>query len=155
MIQRIQSVYLVLTFLLSVLFLSGEFFTFSNSGGTRIVMDFNGLWRSGGSAGLELTGNHYYLTIVFILIGLASFIDIFLYRKRRLQLLLAKILVFITAASAGLTIYYLIYLPGQYEVSLVPGYRIIIPPLVLVLCLLAHHGIRKDKELIRSYDRLR
>lgn len=155
MIQRIQSVYLVLTFLLSVLFLSSEFFSFSNSGGTKIILDFNGLWKAAGTDEPEPTGNHYFLTIVFILIGLASIIDIFLFKNRRRQLMLAKIIIGFTIVSVGLTIFYLIYIPALYDVALLPGFRILIPPAVLVLCLLAHRRIRKDEELVRSYDRLR
>lgn len=155
MIQRIQSVYLVLTFLLSVLFLSGEFFNFSNPGGTRIMMDFNGLWKAGGESEFVRVGNHYFLTILFVLIALISVFDIFIYKNRKLQLLLAKILVLVTAVSSVLTIFYLIYIPGRYEVSLTTGFRMVIPFVVLVFCLLAHRGIRKDEDLIRSYDRLR
>ncbi|HOW08862.1 MAG TPA: DUF4293 domain-containing protein [Bacteroidales bacterium] len=155
MIQRIQSIYLLLTFLLSVIFLGGDFFNFGNDAGTRIMMDSSGLWKSGGDEELVRTGNHFILTILFIFIGIISVSDIFLYRKRKVQLFLAKILCLLTAASAALTIFYIIYITGRYEVSVIPGLRMFIPFAVSVLCLLAHRGIRKDDDLVRSYDRLR
>ncbi|NLJ44311.1 MAG: DUF4293 domain-containing protein [Bacteroidales bacterium] len=155
MIQRIQTVYLLLTFLLSVIFLSGDYFNFSNDAGTRIMMDFSGLWKSVGGEEFVRSGNHFFLTILFIFIGIISVSDIFIYKNRKVQLFLAKILGLLTAASAALTIFYLVYITGRYEVSLIPGFRMIIPFVVFVLCLLAHRGIRKDDDLIRSYDRLR
>ena len=155
MIQRIQSVYLLLTFLLSVLFLSGDFFSFINPEGTEIILKFNGLWRSADAGRSVITGNHYFLTVIIVLIALLSAADIFLYGKRRLQIMGAKILIVLAAASVVLTVYYLVQIPALYEVTPVPGIRIIIPPLILILCLLAHRGIRKDEELVRSYDRIR
>jgi len=155
MIQRIQSVYLLLTFILSVLFLSGEFFSFSNNAGARIMMDFSGLWTAGEGEEFVRTGNHLFLTSFFILISLISIADIFFYKNRKIQLLLAKILVLISAASAGLTIYYIVFITDHYHVSFIPDFRMLIPIAVPVLCLLAHRGIRKDEDLVRSYDRLR
>jgi hypothetical protein len=36
-----------------------------------------------------------------------------------------------------------------------PGYRIIMPLLSLIFLVLAYLGVKKDDELVKSYDRLR
>ena len=45
MIQRIQSVYLSLTTLLSLLFLKGSFLIFSEKSGSVIKVTFNGIFQ--------------------------------------------------------------------------------------------------------------
>jgi hypothetical protein len=44
---------------------------------------------------------------------------------------------------------------NEYQTELVPGYKMFIPLVMLVLETLALRGIKKDENLVKSYDRLR
>ena len=155
MIQRIQSVYLLMTSLMSVLFLSGNYFLLNNSGGTSIVIDFNGIWRSVGTGEYGLIAKSYSITAFAALIALISFTTIFFYRNRKLQIKFVIVLISATALLILLSVYNIYSVSREYEVSLKTGFRLLIPPVMFLLSLLALRGIRNDEDLVRSYDRLR
>ncbi|HUU99689.1 MAG TPA: DUF4293 family protein, partial [Bacteroidales bacterium] len=84
MIQRIQSIYLLLTTIMSVLFLKGSFLRFINNAGSELAIDFMGINQMNNEKGFELVEQMIPLTVIFILIPLISFLAIFLFKKRRL-----------------------------------------------------------------------
>lgn len=155
MIQRIQTVYLIAVVILSIVFLGGDFITFKNSLDAELFVDFSGIWKSVNGGGFTLLGAQYILTGLFVLIALLSGIVIFLFRKRKLQMKLCLLLIIISIVSIALIIYYVVMITGRYQVSPVPGFRILIPLIILIFSILAYSGIRKDENLVRSYDRLR
>ena len=44
---------------------------------------------------------------------------------------------------------------SKFDASIVPGFMMIIPFLILLNSILAYSGIRNDDKLVKSYDRLR
>jgi hypothetical protein len=44
---------------------------------------------------------------------------------------------------------------SKFDARLIPGFKIILPIVILVLSILAFRGIKKDDQLVKSYDRLR
>jgi hypothetical protein len=155
MIQRIQSVYLFLTTILSVLFLKGNILSFIDKAGTTINLTFNAIEQTSVSGGSTLIEKVYPLAIAVILIAILSFATIFIYKKRIIQILLIRILIvfviFLIIACAHSA--YLIITKNSAE--LVPGIRMVFPVLMLIFLILALRGIRKDDDLVKSYDRLR
>jgi uncharacterized membrane protein YozB (DUF420 family) len=61
-----------------------------------------------------------------------------------LTLVLVGILVFISAKVIT-----------EYQVNIVPDLKLMLAPLILIFSVLALRGIKRDENLVRSYDRLR
>jgi glucan phosphoethanolaminetransferase (alkaline phosphatase superfamily) len=140
---------------MSVLFLSGNYFLLNNSAGTTIVVDFNGIWRSAGTGEYGLVAKSYSMTAFAALVALISFITIFFYRNRKLQIKFVGVLISVSVLLIILSVYHIYSVSKEYEVTLQIGFRLLIPPFLFLLSLLALRGIRKDEDLVRSYDRLR
>jgi len=155
MIQRIQSIYLVLALIASVLmfiFPLAEFYGSSNFVLYAYQLDFF-------DPDPSLTFNPYFLLPLMALLVLLVFlpiITIFSFKSRKRQLLLTKI-------SMGLTLvllasYFFGYIallenavgnPPHYE------FASFMPALTFLFLLLANRSILKDEKLIKSMDRLR
>jgi hypothetical protein len=117
MIQRIQSLYLLLLSVLGViLFFSGK---------------------------LTLT-----FSVLTILIPILSLIIIFLYSKRKIQITLTKLLRALIIIFSCVSCY-IIYLFGSWD------YKNVIPVFQLLFAVLAYLSIKRDDNLVKSYDRLR
>lgn len=155
MIQRIQSLYLLMTSLLSILFLNGSFLTFLNSSGTEITMNFNGIWESSVAGNPQMIRNLIPLSVIILIICILSFTAIFLFKKRKIQLKLTVSVILLAILFIGLMSFYAFWTTGKYQAKLVPGFKMFIPLLILVFGILAYRGIRKDENLVKSYDRLR
>jgi hypothetical protein len=90
-----------------------------------------------------------------VLVPFAAVVAIFLYKNRKLQ---KKIIFFDIMLELILIIsVFILLLPVVQHNSAIlkPGYRIIMPLLSLIFLVVAYLGIRKDDELVKSYDRLR
>jgi hypothetical protein len=64
-------------------------------------------------------------------------------------LIVFEVLLILTSA------YYSYVVISNYEGSLTPGLKMILPLILLILSFLAYRGIKKDELLVKSYDRLR
>jgi hypothetical protein len=155
MIQRIQSLYLLLTTLLSLLFLKGSFLSFIEKSGSVIKITFNGILRDTSGQGLELIEKLLPLSVLIILIPVFSFITIFLFKNRKIQLWFASSLIILISGFIVVSFCYSWLIKTEYGAEIVPGFKIVIPVLMLVFTVIAYRGIRKDDRLIKSYDRLR
>jgi glucan phosphoethanolaminetransferase (alkaline phosphatase superfamily) len=155
MIQRIQSIYLLLTSVLPVLFLKGNFLKFLNNDGSEMAMNFKGTWQLAGTENLSLLQRNIPLSADIVLISLVSVIAIFLYRNRKLQLIFANVLIFLSILLGALIAWYAFSVASKFDATIIPGIKMGIPLLLLVFSFLAQRGIKHDENLVRSYDRLR
>ncbi|MDP3002094.1 MAG: DUF4293 domain-containing protein [Bacteroidales bacterium] len=155
MIQRLQSLYLLLTTLLSLLFLNGSFLNFINKSGSVIKVTFNGIVRDTGGQGFELIEKLLPVSAFIILIPVFSLVTIFIFKNRKLQLWLASLVIILIVGFIFVTIFYSWFVITEYGAEIVPGFKMVIPVLILIFAILAYRGIRKDDRLIKSYDRLR
>lgn len=153
MIQRIQSVYLLLTTILSVLFLSGNIMLFRNEKAEPAVLKIKGLIAENNSADIIAGANS--LSVILVLSAALSAAAFASYKNRKLQTKLTIILISSSVAGLILMAYYAYYFAGSlgYHYAFSPGS--LIPLAVIVLSVLALVAIRKDEDLVRSYDRLR
>ncbi len=157
MIQRIQTVYLFLVFVFSVLFITLPLAVFTQAGvDTKLRLSqleiFYGAYAevSRGWAGILLV----------ILIGAAMLITIvttFFYKRRLTQLFLGNLNLFVHVA---LIVISFIYVDNIYKQIVDPvefsyGAGIFFPIISLLLVFMANRAIRKDEELVRSADRIR
>jgi len=143
MIQRIQTIYLVLSSILS----GGIIFVFS-------------LWKQNETEmyALDLLSSESLLLksipILFLCSSVLALITIFLFKNRKLQFVLNRINILINLFLIGLLVYNLLILSGQNKVS-EKGLTLFIPILLVLLLVFANKAIHKDENLVKSVDRLR
>lgn len=154
MIQRIQSLYLLLTTILAILFLSGEIVVFIE-GINEFSLRFSGINKSAGTSDLVFVEKLVPLSIVLMAVPLFSLITIFLYKYRKLQMKLTFLLILLIIIEILTVAYYSRYIAITYNATFEPGIKLVIPVLMILFSILAYRGIRKDEDLVRSYDRLR
>ncbi|WP_035336415.1 DUF4293 domain-containing protein [Dokdonia sp. PRO95] len=136
MIQRIQTIYLLLAALVSL----GLPYAFS------LYSDVNGeaVWA---------TDDISYITL-FSLSAVFSFISIFLWNNRKNQFVLGRLNILLNFALLGILVYRSQILSGGTAV-LEKGIGMIIPLVSIVLLVLANKAIKRDEDLVKSVDRLR
>lgn len=136
MLQRIQTVYL----LIAALFNAGFIFIFK-------------LWK-------DLAGNPVYIEDVYSALGLTLFsallsiITIFLFRNRKLQFVLGRVNILLNLILLGLFVYWSLTVSGETLVS-EKGIGMLTPVFSIVFLVLANKAIKKDEDLVKSVDRLR
>jgi hypothetical protein len=155
MIQRIQSIYLTLTILLSLFFAKGSFLKFVDKSGYVIKVTFSGIIKESDVHGFELAEKLLPLSVVLILIPAVTLITILLFKNRKIQLLLALLVIILIAGLILISAFYSWHIITEYLAEFVPVFKLVIPLLMLLFAILAYIGIRKDDLLVRSYDRLR
>lgn len=160
MIQRIQSVYLLLTTILAGLFLTGNFFIFSGDDGSRYIMKIVGIYEGSnamhsGSDDIVLIQKIITALLTAVIIPLVSLICIFLFRNRKLQMKAIILLVMLNILLIGACTYYILTLIRPETGNIIPVFRMFIPVINLILAIMAYFAVRKDENMVRSYDRLR
>ena len=132
MLQRIQSLYLLIAGLASII-LSNIFTT-----------------------GFDIIGT-FDLPIIYealLFSGLFSFIIIFVFKNRQLQFVLGRLNILLNVILLGVFVYWSLNLPGEDAFSK-KGIGRLIPIISIVFLVLANKAIKKDEQLVKSVDRLR
>jgi len=155
MIQRIQSVYLFLITVLSSLFLSGSIINFINGSGSVFKITFASIIKSAEGNGLEVIDKLLPLSVLIILIPIISLVTIFVFKNRKIQMRLAIFLMILCTLLVIALIHGSIIIISKFGANITPGYKMLLPLVVLILSVLAYLGIKKDDRLVKSYDRLR
>jgi hypothetical protein len=143
MLQRIQTIYLILTSAVS----GGLIFVFSLWNTLKEQIFVLNLFFS------ELLMLRV-IPIMFITSAVLSFVTIFLFKDRKLQFVLGRIIILINLFLLALLIYLSLTLPGETSVS-EKGIGMFLPILAILLLVLANKAIKKDEDLVKSVDRLR
>ncbi len=152
MIQRIQTVFLFasLCFLLSMFFIpvaelvgsQGGIFVYKLTGFYQVEM-----------GEMHRVDREYSLMAFGILITALNFINIFMYKRRVLQMRLCVYNILLLVGFLGVMFY---VLHNVQQVSSV-SYRLpfIFPVVAIILHYLAFRGIRKDELMVQALSRLR
>ncbi|ADF51317.1 membrane protein [Zunongwangia profunda SM-A87] len=136
MLQRIQTVYLLIAAIVSL----GLIFVFA-------------LWQSEeGSA--VYAQDQLTIFIMFIASGLLSLISVFMFKNRKLQFVLGRINIILNFFLLGVFVYWSLSLPGEMNIS-EKGIGMFLPIISIVFLVLANKAIKKDEDLVKSVDRLR
>ncbi len=136
MLQRIQTVYLII----SALILGALYYWFP------IIMDKTG----------EIIINKnepLVLGLIFGSIGLA-FISILNFKKRKLQFVINRLNIISNFVLLGVFVYRSLTLSGETLVS-EKGIGVLLPIISIVFLVMANKAIKKDEDLVKSVDRLR
>ena len=155
MIQRIQSLYLLLTIILSGLFLTGNIFSFFNEGSSEFAMNFRGIYEVTSQNNYALIRGTVPVLLLSVSIPVISLFAIFLFKNRKFQNKLTISLILLDILLIGAVAYYAFLCIKNYGGTLIPSFRMIIPAVTIIFLILAFRRIRKDENLVRSYDRLR
>jgi len=160
MIQRVQTVYLALVALFSILGLCmpiGQYLA-----GDLQVASFNHFVFGPDTNSVTCVGVSYApiaLGVLLIFVLLLSLLSIMLFRFRMRQLRLTIFSTLLLFGYVGLYAFlawkFSFACNGYADIFFRPTWAAILPVLSVILNMLAIHGIRKDEMLVRSLDRLR
>lgn len=152
MIQRIQSFWLLMSTGLMVSFFYSPLGTFSTLEGTFESAFF----KTTALTDLLLLNSPLTLTGIFcILSAIFTFLGIFFFKKRNVQLRLTRYAMTLKSLIfCGLGVaYYLVVKEGAATVTLEMG--LLIPFIALVFDFMALKAIKSDEELVKSINRIR
>ena len=136
MIQRIQSIYMLLVALL---------------GGVGPFLAY--LWLD--AQGSEFFAkNELWVSIVLYGSAVLALVAIFLYKKRQNQFVVNRLNIILNLFLLGFFVYRSLNLSGETLVS-EKGIGMLIPVFSIVFLVLANRAIKKDENLVKSVDRLR
>jgi hypothetical protein len=152
MIQRPQTIYLLLVSVLAVLLLTGPIALFTLNG-AEYVLRHSGLTDL---QGLSMGLVTWPMTALFITVAVLSFLNIFSYRNRIRQMRITIFLILLFAGTVAMILYYIVMARGELEgAGVLYQWRIVIPPIAAILTYLAFRRIRRDELLVKAYDRIR
>lgn len=154
MIQRIQSLYLLVAAALLAVAIFTPIASFTG-GGTQLTLSAFELSDSEG----VYAESALWMGILLSLSALLPLVTIFLYKHRQLQIRLCGVeLVLLVGDIAFMTIYYLLA-ERVVEATAFPASAIrfgaIMPVVAIVFVALAMRAIFRDELLVRSLDRIR
>tara|TARA_Y100000739_G_scaffold173163_1_gene150874 strand:- start:405 stop:857 length:453 start_codon:yes stop_codon:yes gene_type:complete len=150
MIQRIQSLYLLLAAVVQVLFATGTYFTYKILDDSYFVTG-SGTFNSIG----EKTSGDMKTLILGIGIAILALTSIFLFKNRKQQMKLSRIGGLLTMAEIVFIVISYFNTKELAEGGFNFGYVIFILPTSTLFFFLAYKAIKKDDELIKSVDRIR
>ncbi|MAN28124.1 MULTISPECIES: DUF4293 domain-containing protein [Mesonia] len=136
MIQRIQSVYLLIVVLLGA-----------------VLPFFLPVWSTEEGTSVFATDQFMIMT-VFGASAILALITIFLYKKRKLQISLGRLNIILNFILLGFFVYWSLTLPGEMQISQ-KGIGMFLPILSIVFLAMANKAIKKDEALVKSADRIR
>jgi peptidoglycan/LPS O-acetylase OafA/YrhL len=134
MIQRIQSLYLLLIVIVNAI----------------VVFFYDRLDQI---ANLIKTFAYEYL-VFFTIVILLALLALFSFKNRGLQKLLSTIVLLLNSVVLGFLAYTLLIVPGEINFS-EKGIWVVVPFISIVCIVLALKGIQRDDNLVKSADRFR
>lgn len=137
MIQRIQTIYLLLAFVV-----------------TGILLFFIPLWTMNDGKEYYFMQSQLY-TILFGLSTTLSLFSVVSYKKRQNQFVIGRLNIILNLILLGLFVYRSLNLSGETPAVSEKGIGMFLPVVAIVLLVLANKAIKKDEDLVKSVDRLR
>jgi glucan phosphoethanolaminetransferase (alkaline phosphatase superfamily) len=142
MLQRIQTLWLIIASALAFLTLRFSFFS-----GNKLVdniSEFKHLTAA--------NADNLILLILSVAVGIAALIAVFLYKDRKMQLRIVVLTIILSVVNIVLFISEAQkFITGEGNYDLTAAFAFLIP----VFLILAARGIYKDDRLVKSLDRLR
>lgn len=152
MLQRPQTLYLLGVFILSLFLITGPIALFTLDGG-EYILKHSGIFVLEGNKLQVVT---WPLSVIFILVTALAFLNIFFYRNRIRQMRICIFLILLHAGTVGMIFYYIFVTRNHLEgAQVLHQWRIVIPPIAIILLYLAFRRIRRDELMVKAYDRIR
>ncbi|MFV5689421.1 DUF4293 domain-containing protein [Flavobacterium sp. ZT3R25] len=137
MIQRIQTIYLFLAFVV-----------------TGILPFFIPLWTMNNETDFLFMQDQVYV-ILFGLSTTLTLLSMVSYKKRQNQFVIGRLNIILNLILLGLFVYRSLNLSGETLAVSEKGIGMFLPVVAIVLLVLANKAIKKDEDLVKSVDRLR
>ncbi|NPA38029.1 MAG: DUF4293 domain-containing protein [Chlorobi bacterium] len=153
MIQRIQTIYLSISVILTSLMFYIKLVTFTAPDGI-FTMYYNGIFKGELNSG-EIYINVTAFTILLMVSVLTGIITIFLYKNRILQIRIAGLNIGLQIGLAALIYFFAHTVGEELNADFIFPYSIALPVISIILLIMAIKAIGKDEALIRSMDRIR
>ena len=149
MIQRIQTVYLLVVAILMVVMMSLPVGSFVAADYTATVFNNLSLVAPDGTADYA----PWAMFAILMVSAVVTLGTIFLYKKRMLQIRLTIFNIILLLGYYGTLVTFVFMLKG--ENSFTPSWTVILPLISIILDWLAIRAIVKDEMLVKAYERLR
>lgn len=153
MIQRVQSLYLLLSAIFMGLVFLFPFVEFIDA--SSKVYELNFLQFKSLEENVTITYNVYPIAFFVGLSVLLSIVTIFIFKKRLLQMRFSMFNIIILIAILALVAFYTFKFKNDFNAAIAFGISSVFPIISIILILMAFRGIKKDEKLIRSVDRIR
>ena len=156
MIQRIQTVYLVLALVCMTIFYFVPFGSVTVQSEAGIEDISLGLYGADFSVNGEL--EHFSSLPLLILLSFVALIivaTIFLYKHRILQIRMCIFNAVLSLGCSGLSFFYLYQASEKYGTDFSSNVLVVLPIVAAIFIILALRSIAKDEALVRSIDRIR
>ena len=149
MIQRIQSVYLLVVTILMIVCMCSPVGSIIAS--TNEISEFGNLCITMPDGTKDYAP--WALFVILLIVAILSFGTIFLFKKRMLQI---RLTIFSSVVLIGYYMALIAYIFMLAEdTSITPSWIICLPFIGIILNWLAIRGIGADEALVKAYDRLR
>ena len=136
MLQRIQTIYIII----SALLIGALYLWFP------VVLD---------AAGIPVVTREELVIFIPIFLSIVlAIISILSFKKRQLQFVLNRLNIILNFVLLGVFVYRSLTLSGETLVS-EKGIGVLLPIISIVFLVLANKAIKKDEDLVKSVDRLR
>ena len=137
MIQRIQTVYLILAMLV-----------------TGVLPFVLPLWSFKEEKEFFFMGSQVYAALFGLSTSL-SLLSILFYKKRQHQFVINRLNIILNLILLGLFVYRSLNVSGETPAVSEKGIGMFLPIVSIVFLVLANNAIKKDEDLVKSVDRLR
>lgn len=137
MLQRIQTIYLLLAFVV-----------------TGILSLVLPLWILEGGKEYFVRENQIYPVLFGLSTGMCIY-SIITFKKRQTQFVINRLNIILNLILLGLFLYRSLNLSGETPAVSEKGIGMFLPIAAIVLLVLANKAIKKDEDLVKSVDRLR
>jgi len=154
MIQRIQTIYLLIADLLIAILLFLPFAEIAGGKGNLFLFGILGVVAEGGTVGIPQQTTLPIAVVVVLNLLLLTFI-IFQYKKRPLQIKLSYVSILLLLFLAAIIYFYVWQVSNQLGGNYAIKISTYLPLVATVLVYLAIKGIVKDEKLVKSIDRIR
>jgi presenilin-like A22 family membrane protease len=154
MLQRIQTIYLLISTILISVSIFIPIFEFNSM---KYVFHTYGIIETGIDANTvhSQVNNTIIIAILLTISALFTLISIFLYKKRIMQMRFTVISIILLLSFYFLVAIYRFFIFDIEITSTTFSIGLIIPLIASILNYIANRKIKKDEDLVRSVDRIR
>ncbi len=152
MIQRIQSVYLLLAAILMAVVVCSPLAILTGASDSTYLFESLGILKDS----TALVYPSWGIAVCAVISAFISFVTIFLFKKRKVQIKMCYVsLIFILLFYAAFAFYLYTAQPVLGVVFSKVGYGLALPAVALILMILALSKIKADERLVQSLNRIR
>jgi hypothetical protein len=149
MIQRIQTLYLLVAEVLTAILFFSKLASFLAADGQAIVLRFKGLYQVRNGVLVEVV-NAWPLAAILIVAAIVGFFIIFLYRRRRVQIRMCFVAMALNLGILVMLGYYIYSTLAVGNSTLVLTVIDAFPIVSIILYYLAYRGIAKDEAMVAA-----